>query len=132
MLAMRAVGPPRGALEQKSARQQTGRGEFLQLGGSCALWTVRQVSVDAPRKAYVVHPRNVRQNQKSFRRIESDLIARCLTPVRMSDMASPRPQALTSAPHEQLSQLNRDLSRFWILVCRQALAETTEQWAIEI
>ncbi|HJM00095.1 MAG: hypothetical protein QF696_05385 [Acidimicrobiales bacterium] len=47
-------------------------------------------------------------------------------------MASPRPQALTCATHEQLSQLNRDLSRFWILVCRQALTETNDQWAIEI
>jgi len=47
-------------------------------------------------------------------------------------MASPQPQALTSMTHEQLSQLNRDLSRFWILVCRQALADTNDQWAIEI
>ena len=33
---------------------------------------------------------------------------------------------------EQPSRPNRDLSRFWILVCRQTLAETTDQWVIEI
>jgi hypothetical protein len=47
-------------------------------------------------------------------------------------MASRQPQALTSVTGEQLSQPNRDLGRFWILVCRQTLAETTDQWTIEI
>lgn len=47
-------------------------------------------------------------------------------------MASPRPQALASATNQQPRQLNRDLGRFWILMCRQALTETNDRWAIEV
>ncbi len=47
-------------------------------------------------------------------------------------MASHQPQALASTTNQQPPQLNRDLGRFWILVCRQALTETNDQWAIEV
>ena len=47
-------------------------------------------------------------------------------------MASPRPQALMSVTLQQPPQTNRDLGRFWILVCRQTLTETSDQWAVEI
>jgi len=47
-------------------------------------------------------------------------------------MASHQPQALASTTNQQPPQLNRDLGRFWILVCRQALTESNDQWAIEV
>ncbi len=47
-------------------------------------------------------------------------------------MASHQPQALVSTTDQQRPVLNRDLGRFWILMCRQALTETNDQWDIEI